>query len=94
MKNLMFPLMISFLLILSGCSQRVVYKQKEVPVLTPDFLLLHPCQAQASGDTVRSLAKAYVKNNSCIEQYRLLVEKQIKHKQETKALFDGREHSK
>lgn len=60
----------------------------------PDTLMIHPCKAEAAGDTVRSLAKAYVKNNSCIEQYKLLIEKQIKHKKETKVLYDGRKHSK
>lgn len=70
--------------------------QKEVPVLVPDTLLVDPCEATGAGDTVKSLAKGYVKNTGCIREYRLLLEKQRKHKTMTEELFkDGntaREH--
>lgn len=53
----------------------------------PDSLLQHPCKASPAGDTVRSLAKGYVKNTYCLGQYQILVEKQNKFKDEVEALY-------
>ena len=64
--------------------------QKEVPVLFPDALLVDPCEATGAGDTVKSLAKGYVKNTGCIREYRLLLNKQREHKTAAEELFkDG-----
>jgi len=38
--------------------------------------MMAPCTVTDAGETVRSLAKAYVANNSCIQQYQLLIESQ------------------
>ena len=69
---------------------------KEVPVLTPDTLLVDPCEAVGAGDTVRTLAKGYIKNTGCVWEYRLLLEKHRKYKNQIEDLFeDGnptREH--
>lgn len=70
-----------------GCSPNIVYVPKEVLVLTPDSLLVDPCEAVGAGDTVRSLAKGYVKNTGCIREYKLLLEKQRKHKSEVEAVY-------
>ena len=86
-KVMLLVLMISSL-ILSGCSQNqpvTVYKEKVV--LTPNSLLTHPCEAVGAGDTVRTLARGYVKNTSCVGEYKLLLDKIIKHKLQVKGLY-------
>lgn len=89
-KVVLLVLMICFLS-LSGCSQNppvIVYKEKIV--LTPDSLLVHPCEATGAGDTVRSLARGYVKNTTCIGEYKLLLDKIIKHKSQVEEVYkDG-----
>ena len=89
-KTVQLILIVSCLILLSGCYQRIVYVPKEVPVLTPDTLLVDPCEPVGAGDTIRTLAKGYVKNTGCIREYRLLLEKQRKHKNQIEDLFkDG-----
>lgn len=61
--------------------------QKEVPVTTPKSLLVDPCEPVGAGDSIRTLAKGYVANTSCLGQYRLLFEKQRKHKELTEKLY-------
>lgn len=56
----------------------------------PDGLLVDPCEAVGAGDSVRTLAKGYVSNTSCLGQYKLLLEKQRKHKKEQQELYNGR----
>tara|TARA_Y100000114_G_C11764120_1_gene332367 strand:- start:47397 stop:47570 length:174 start_codon:yes stop_codon:yes gene_type:complete len=46
----------------------------------PDALLVDPCEISPAGDTVRSLAEGYIKNTSCVKQYRLLLDKQRQYK--------------
>lgn len=53
----------------------------------PDNLLQSPCGAIKSGDSLRSLAKGYVKNTGCIFDYELLLEKQNKWQTQQKELF-------
>jgi len=55
--------------------------------MLPDSLLQDPCGAIKAGDTVRSLAKGYVKNTGCVFDYKLLLEKQRKWKAEQQELF-------
>lgn len=63
---------------------------KEKIVLTPDSLLVHPCEATGAGDTVRSLARGYVKNTTCIGEYKLLLDKIINHKDQVEEVYkDG-----
>jgi len=57
-------------------------------VTTPNSLLIAPCVAYGAGTTVSSLAKGYVKSTSCIAQWQLLLDKQIKHKKEMRLLYD------
>ena len=68
----------------------VVYQSRDVLVLTPDSLLIDPCEATAAGDTVRTLAKGYVANTNCIGQYKSLLKKQREHKSKVEALYNGR----
>jgi len=56
--------------------------------LTPDSLLVDPCEAKEAGWSVRSLAKGYIENTSCIGKYKLLLEKQRKHKQQIVELYN------
>ena len=91
MKKVMLLALIVSCLNLLGCSQNppvIVYKEKIV--LTPDSLLVHPCEATGAGDTVRSLARGYVKNTTCIGEYKLLLDKIIKHKSQVGKIYkDG-----
>lgn len=54
---------------------------------TPDSLLVDPCEPLGAGDSVGTLSKGYVTNTSCLGQYRLLFEKQRKHKKLTEKLY-------
>lgn len=60
-------------------------------MLTPDSLLQSPCDAIPPGETVRELAKAYVGTTSCLQQHKLLLEKQQKYKQSIEGLHNGRD---
>lgn len=54
----------------------------------PDSLSVEPCKAISAGETVRSLATGYVKNTSCVFDYKLLLDKQNKWKDEQRKLFN------
>lgn len=56
----------------------------------PDNLLQSPCGAIKSGDTLRSLAKGYVKNTGCVFDYELLLEKQNKWQAQQKELYNAK----
>lgn len=56
-------------------------------VLTPDTLLVDPCEVVGAGDSVRSLAKGYVRNTSCVGEYKLLLDKQRKYKREAEEVY-------
>ena len=86
-KQRLLILMACFLMILGCSSQEVVTVVREVPVLTPDSLLVDPCDVVAAGDSVRSLAAGYISNTNCVGQYKLLLEKQRKHKAQVEELF-------
>ena len=64
--------------------------QKEVLVMTPESLLVDPCEAISAGDTVRLLARGYVANTSCISQYKMLLEKQRQHKSSIEKLYNSK----
>ena len=76
------------LLILSGCSTRVVEEViKEVPVLIPDRLVEHPCTVIGAGDSLGGLVKGYINNTSCAGDYRVLVDKQQEWLKEVKKIY-------
>jgi hypothetical protein len=56
-------------------------------VTVPESLLIDPCEVISAGDTVRLLAKGYVANTSCLGQYKLLLEKQRRHKKEMERIY-------
>ena len=62
---------------------------KEVAVLAPDSLLVDPCEPVGAGETVRSLARGYVKNTGCIREYKLLLDKQRQFKLEAESIYNG-----
>lgn len=72
-----------------GCSQKIVTEQKEMLATLPDSLIIDPCGPTGAGETVRSLAKAYIKNNGCIREYKLLLQKQREYKKKVEALYNG-----
>jgi len=53
-----------------------VYKTQEVNLYTPDSFLVDPCKVTPAGETVRTLARGYISNTSCLKQYQLLIQKQ------------------
>ena len=61
--------MITFLLSLTACSPKYIYKDRVVLVTPKDSALVSPCIAKEAGKTVRTLAKGYVHNTKCIEEY-------------------------
>ena len=81
--------MVSCLLALSACSQTPITVYRDNPISIPKNLLLGPCEAVAAGDTVRSLAKGYVENTSCLAKYQLLLEKQKEYNNSVEALYDN-----
>lgn len=56
--------------------------------MTPDSLLVDPCEAVSAGDTVRSLAKGYVANTNCVGQYKNLLSKQREYKEKVQNLYE------
>jgi hypothetical protein len=56
-------------------------------MLTPDSLLQSPCDGIPPGETVRELAKAYVGTTSCLQQHKLLLEKQKKYREEIEKVY-------
>lgn len=54
----------------------------------PNNLLVNPCGAVSAEDTVRNLAKGYVKNTSCVFDYELLLDKQRKWTEQQKELHN------
>jgi hypothetical protein len=42
----------------------------EKPVPTPETLLISPCDPVGPGSTVRTLARGYVKNTSCVGEHK------------------------
>ena len=58
--------------------------------MLPDSLLQDPCGAISAGETVRSLARGYVKNTGCVFDYQLLLKKQRQWKVEQMELFKNK----
>lgn len=73
--------MIFSLLSLVACFPKVIIKEKVVVVSPPDSLLVSPCSSVEAGSTVRTLAKGYVENTSCIS----------KHKQSLQSIKDWKD---
>lgn len=63
----------------------VVYKDRLV--VMPQSLLISPCDGVEAGDTVRSLAKGYVANTSCLAQHKVLLQKQTEYKKSMEKLY-------
>jgi hypothetical protein len=54
----------------------------------PNNLLVSPCDGIPAGDTVRSLAKGYVANTTCLEQHKRLLDSQREYKKRIEALYN------
>ena len=70
-------LMLSFLLILSGCSTKTTDEAGNVrveKVFIPASLLEIDCLIREAGDTPRMLAAAYLSEKSCRKAYQKLIE--------------------
>ncbi len=72
----MLILILSFHLIFSGCSNnpKILTETKYVKQYIPIELLTIECSEQPAGDTVRTLAYAYVKTRSCLRAHKSLIE--------------------
>lgn len=73
------------LMTLLACSPQTIIKNKEVPILPPDNLLVIPCNKEKAGDTVESLVRAHIENTNCIDQFNTSIQSLIdwKHKQQS-----------
>jgi hypothetical protein len=95
MQILTVTCLLASLLLLSGCTEKIIVKE-EVLITTPSSLLITPCTvARADNDqgdyTVRTLAVGYVKNVSCIRQYELLLRKQQEWKTKAEVIYGKHE---
>ena len=75
-KKYMSILMLSFLLILSGCSTKTTEPTqiRVEKVFIPASLLEIDCLIREAGDTPRLLAAAYLSEKSCRKAYQKLIE--------------------
>lgn len=55
--------------------------------LTPDNLLVHPCEVIPAGQTVESLSKGYIHNTQCVHLYKHLVEEQKQYKKKVEDIY-------
>ena len=77
----MSMLMLLLTLSLSGCqSKQVIYKDKEVTILPPDAMLIHPCKKSVGFTTPRELAINNRQNLGCIESYEKVIDSLIEWK--------------
>lgn len=53
----------------------------------PNSLMVDPCGVTSAGDTVRSLARGYIKNTGCVFDYQLLLKKQREWKSKQEGIF-------
>ena len=74
---------------LQACSTKPMTIPNDVVHVMPDSLLITPCKASPAGNTVRSLAGAYVDNTSCIAKYQILLDKQRKYKEDVVRVYGG-----
>lgn len=68
-NHIVWILLLSFLVLLSGCSTTTVTKWQDNPVKVPESLLKSPCTPYSAGDTLSTLTTAYIKNVTCIGEY-------------------------
>ena len=57
-------------MVLSSCSTKPIKTTREVAVLPPEALLVNPCDNTKAGETVESLAYAYIDQSGCIKKYK------------------------
>lgn len=68
-------MMLCCLIALSACSERAIVQQAPEYVSIPKTLLNEPCKASEAGETLSSLAQAYINNNGCIGEYAVRLKK-------------------
>ena len=78
--------LVPFLLILSGCWTTPIKVETKVE-LTPDNLLIHPCDVIPAGGTVTTLSKGYIHNTQCVHLYKGLVEEQKEYKKKVEEIY-------
>ena len=89
-KILQFMGLSCFLLICVSCSTQPTALQapKTVYVGPPDSLLVYPCKASPSGESVMDLAVAYSKNTGCIAMWQKQMDKIKQNKKAQEALYN------
>lgn len=70
------------LIALSACSEKAIVQPTPQYVSIPKTLLNEPCKASGAGETLSSLAQAYVNNNGCIAEYQVRLKKLYEWNQE------------
>lgn len=76
------------ILSLSGCqNKQIIYKDKEVPILPPDALLIHPCNKSLGFLTPRELAVNNRQNIACIDSYKEVVDEFIDWKKKQLQIY-------
>lgn len=55
--------------------------------MTPDSLLVHPCDVIKAGSTVESLVKGYIHNTQCVHAYKAIIEEQKDYKKKVVEIY-------
>ena len=79
---------LSFLLSLQACSSQPTTNQQVILVQPPVNLLSDPCNAVEAGETLKSLASAYMENTSCVGEYRIRMQKLREWNQEQSVIYN------
>ena len=71
----------------SGCTKVVtIYKDK--PILPDESLIAHPCKAQYDFNTPRELLVVSKKNEKCVEQYKITLDKLTDWKKQQQEIYN------
>lgn len=81
--------MLCSLILLTGCTTKYVYIDREVVKDIPEVMVTSPCNAQGAGKTVGSLSKGYINNTICLMDHKDQL-KAIKQWHEEQKLVNGK----
>ena len=71
---------------LSACLTQPIRTETKLE-LTPDNLMVSPCDAVSAGTSVESLARGYMVNTRCVRTHQKLLEEQRKYKKQVQEVY-------
>ena len=78
-------------MVLSSCSTQPIKTTREVAILPPEALLVSPCDNTKAGETVESLAYAYIEQSGCIKKYKTTLQTLREWRENKSKLYPTRE---